>query len=205
MNDADERPQPPAPTPFEAAARPPASARSEATKVEQSRAVAEVQAAVLIAKGHPRNQDAAAAELDRACKHAALADRAFFRFNRGDGVVTGASIHLAREMARCWGNIDFGVKELERDDAAGRSEMLAFAWDMQTNARVEVTFIVPHKRDVRGGQRQLNQLRDIYENNANAAARRLRECIFAVLPVWFIETGKDKCRETIAGEVTQEG
>jgi hypothetical protein len=62
----------------------------------------------------------------------ALANRAFYSVpNRGNG----PSVHLARELARIWGNLDYGVKELRRDDAAGESEVLAFAWDQQTNVR----------------------------------------------------------------------
>ena len=49
--------------------------------------------------------------------------------------------------ARCFGNLDYGIKELERSDALGRSEMLAFAWDIENNVRAELSFIVPHKRD----------------------------------------------------------
>src|SRR5205085_12379505 len=41
-------------------------------------------------------------------------------------------------------------------------------------------------------------LRDIYENNANAAARRVRECIFAMLPPWFVEDAKERCKATNA-------
>lgn len=184
-------------TAFEQASQPTVRrAAGQATMVEQSRAVAEVQAAVVIAQQRPRDITRALNEMREVCQIQALAERAFFSFNRG-GVVTGPSIHLARELARIWGNIDYGQKELRRDDAAAESEMLAFAWDMQTNTRPEVVFIVPHVRDTKSGRKILTDARDIYENNANNAARRLRECIFAVLPVWFVEEAKGLCRKTL--------
>lgn len=171
--------------------------RSEATTIEQSRAVAEVQAMVVVAQSRRRDVSRALEDMKQSCGRMALAERAFFSFNRGGGTVAGPSIQLARELARCWGNVNHGVRELDRDDARGRSEMLAFGWDLETNLRADVTFIVPHMRDKKGGAVPLTELRDVYENNANNAARRLREMIFACLPVWFREEGIALCRATL--------
>ena len=169
----------------------------QATVVEQSRAVAEVQAAVVVAQQCPRNVQAAIIAMRESCAQRGLADRAFFRYSRGDQVVTGPSIHLARDLARCWGNIQHSIGELRRDDEVGESEMLAFAWDVQTNTRAARTFIVKHARDTKKGRRQLVELRDITENNTNIAARQLREAIFNVLPPWFVEDAKDLCMATL--------
>lgn len=169
----------------------------QATAVEQARAVAEVQAAIVVAQQVPRTVATSVGQMEEACSQPALAERAFFRFPRGDTTVSGPSIHLARELARCWGNVQYGVQEMRRDDRAGISEMQAWAWDVQTNTRSSHVFIVPHKRDQRGGPKQLVDMRDIYENNANNGARRLREAIFAVLPIWYTERAKELCAETI--------
>lgn len=170
---------------------------SQATAIEQSRAIAEVQAAVLVAQQRPRNTASAIAEMRDSTAQHSVAAKAYFRYSRGGENVTGVSIHLARELARCWGNIDYGIKEMRRDDAKGESEMLAHAWDMQTNARASTTFIVPHIRDTKKGRRQLTETRDIYENNANNGARRLREQILAVLPSWFVEEAKANVDATL--------
>lgn len=169
----------------------------QGTAVEQSRAVAEVQAAVLVAQQMPRSVDRAEADMQRACSEYALASRAFYRYRRGGQQVSGPTIQLARELARCWGNIDYGIAELRRDDDAAQSEMKAWAWDQETNARPSSTFIVPHMRDKDSGPERLASLRDIYENNANAGARRLREQILAVLPVWYVEAAKALCVATL--------
>lgn len=170
---------------------------SQATQVEQSRAVAEVQAAVVVAQQCPRSEAQALTRADETCRMVEVAERAFFKFPRGGQTVSGPSIHLAVELARVWGNIKYGIRELSRDDGAARSEMLAYAWDVQTNTRAETSFIVPHLRDKKSGPEVLTDMRDIYENNANAGARRLREMIFRVLPPYLIERAKDRCMETL--------
>lgn len=168
----------------------------QGTAVEQSRAVAEVQGAIVVAQQCPRNIQAALQQMRDSCAQPYLAEKAFFRYSRGGKQITGPSVHLARDLARVWGNFQYGIKELRRDDVAGESEMLAFAWDVQANTRNESTFIVPHQRDKDGTTVQLTQNRDIYENNANAGARRVRECILAVLPPWFVEEAKQLCQAT---------
>ena len=173
------------------------TAIGQATAVEQSRAIAQVQAAVVMARQFPRSQQAAIAEMRDACGRPELAGRAFFKFPRSGQAVTGASVYLARELARIWGNIDYGLNELKRDDIAGQSELQAYAWDLQTNARSTRTFIIEHARDTKKGRQKLTELRDISDNNNNFGARNVREMIFAVLPQWFTDMAQTVCRDTL--------
>ncbi len=174
---------------------------SQAAAIEQARAVAEVQAAVTVAQAVPRDVNRAFAEMRESCGTFAMARHAFYSVpNRGNG----PSVALARELARVWGNIDYGVRELRRDDEAGESEIAVFAWDQQTNVRSTRSFIVPHARmkkaRERGGQpsrEKLVDLGDIYLNNQNIGARAVRECIFTVLPRAFTEEAQDLCRKTL--------
>lgn len=170
---------------------------THAAQVEQARAVAEVQAAVVVAQQVPRDLSSAVEQMRDACKQPGLAERAFFRFPRAGQTIAGPSVHLARELARCWGNVQYGIQEIRRDDEGGISEMIAWAWDVQTNTRSSNTFIVPHVRDTKNGRKPLIDLRDVYENNANQGSRRLREAIFSILPAWFTEEAKALCTETI--------
>lgn len=170
---------------------------SEATKIEQTRAIAEVQGALVVAQQKPRSTSKAYAMAMESCKMMALAEKAFFSFPRGGKTVTGESIHLAVELARCWGNIGYGIKELSRDDDLRSSEMQAYAWDLEANTRPDTTFIVPHRRSTRRGVVDLTDVRDVYENNANMGARRVREMIFRVLPLWLVEDAKAACYKTL--------
>lgn len=169
----------------------------QSTAVEQSRAVAEVQAAIYVARQFPREIGRSRNAMQSACGSMALAGKAFYRFPRAGGAVEGSTIHLAKTLAQTWGNIQYGVSEMRRDDEYRQSEMQAWAWDVEANTRHVLTFIVPHAKFAKGKVEALIDLRDIYENNANNGARRLREAIFAVVPDWFIEEAEELCRETL--------
>lgn len=188
-------------TPAPANLLPAAGVGSEATRVEQARAVAEVAAAVQVAQMYPRDQRKAWLDMKEACGREGLAKRAFYDVpNRGG---QQASVHLARELARIWGNIDFGVRETHRDDDIGRSEVLAFAWDQQTNSRTSRSFLVPHVRMVKNRRTQeqerkpLTDVADIYLNNQNQGARALRQCVFAIMPADFVSEAQEICRQTL--------
>lgn len=170
----------------------------QGTAVEQSRATSEVYYRVLVAQQVPRDEDAVLDSMKRSCSKLRLAEKAFYKLPRSGSTVEGPSVHLARELARIWGNIDYGVTELRQDDEYGQSEIQAFAWDLQTNARSAQTFIVPHKKDVGSSTKKLAKMQEIYENNANNGARRVREAIFAVLPTWFVEEAQEICKAAIA-------
>lgn len=172
----------------------PHATATQATQVEQARAVAEVQAAVVVAQQVPRDISRAVGEMQDSCGRKHLAEKAFYRVpNRGQG----PSVHLARELARIWGNVQYGVHELRRDDKSGMSEVQAFAWDVQTNTRSTRTFQVPHQRMVKGERKPLVDLGDVYLNNQNVGARAVRECIFTILPPWFTEEAEDIARRAL--------
>jgi hypothetical protein len=162
--------------------------------VEQARAVAQVAAQVQVAQRFPRDMNRVRQELDAACESFDLARVAFWALpNRGQGL----SVHLARELAVIWGNVDHGVHELRRDEQRGISEVQAFCWDMERNSRNTRTFQVPHMI-MKGGKRvPIDDLQDVYRNNQNVGARAYRECVFATLPRWVADGAERKLRETL--------
>lgn len=166
--------------------------------IEASRAIAEAQGKLVIAKRFPRDEVQAYAKAMEACQRPTMAEKAFYSFPRGGQTVEGPTIRFAEELARCWGNIDYGIKELSQDE--GKSEMQAYAWDLETNAQSIQNFTNPHQREVGKKMQTLTSLRDIYENNANMATRRLRSRILAILPSWFVEDAIAECRKTLAGQ-----
>ena len=166
--------------------------------IEASRAIAEAQGKLVIAKRFPRDEVAAYAKAMEACQRPKMAEKAFYAFPRGGQTVEGPTIRFAEELARCWGNIDYGIKELSQDD--GKSEMQAYAWDLETNAQSVQNFTNPHQREQGKKMVTLTSQRDIYENNANMATRRLRARILAILPSWFVEDCIAECKKTLAGQ-----
>lgn len=172
--------------------------------IEASRAVAEAQSKLYIAKTFPRDEMKAYNRMMEACARESLASKAFYKFPRAGQTIEGPTIRFAEELARCWGNIDYGIKELSQDD--GKSEMQAYAWDLETNTQSVQNFTNPHKREKSDKKTRqvimedLTSQRDIYENNANMATRRLRARILAVLPAWYVDDAINACKATLAGE-----
>jgi hypothetical protein len=169
-----------------------------ATAVESARVMAEVQAAVVLAKQFPRSISKAIKDRGEVCERPRMAERAFYRYSRGGSQITGPTIDLARALAQVWGNITYGLIEVERNRVDHTSTMQAFAWDLETNVRPSTTFHVPWVRNSAGQFVPLVDPRDIYENNAATGARRVREMILGVIPAWFSDEAQDQCRETLA-------
>ena len=164
----------------------------------KSREMAEVQSQIFLAKQFPRNEVQAEMKIIEACKRKGLAETALYSYPRGKGnMVTGPSIRLAETVAQYWGNINFGIKELEQKQ--GESTVVAYAWDMESNTRQEKVFQVKHERHSRTGVQKLTDPRDIYELVANNGARRLRACILGVIPGDIIDNAITQCQATLEG------
>lgn len=162
-----------------------------------SRQAQEVQAAMVIAKKFPRDESVAWSRVMTACQRKSLAEQAMYEYPKGGTKVTGPSIRLAEAMAQAWGNLDFGIVELEQNK--GESQVMAYAWDLETNTRQTKIFSVPHIRETKKGNIPLTDPRDIYEMVANQGARRLRSCILGVIPKDVSDAAVDACMKTLAG------
>ena len=162
---------------------------------DQSRAIAEVQAAMMIARMNPRDPVAAVDRILNACTRPSLADSAVYTYARGGSDVSGPSIRLAEAMAQQWGNIKTSVRELDQQN--GASTVQAIAWDLETGYQCDKVFHVPHVRHTKKGSYKLEDPRDIYELVANQGARRLRACILAVIPGDVTEAAVAQCEVTM--------
>lgn len=172
--------------------------------VEQQRAVAEVQAAMVIARANPRDPVRAVDAILQDFTRPSLAEHALYSYSRGGSDITGPSIRTAEVIAQRWGNMQYGVRELEQ--RPGMSVMQAYAWDMQSNTRREMTFNVAHIRSTKKGSYALEDPRDIYELVANQGARRVRACILGVIPGDVIEAAVKQAERTLTlkTEITPE-
>lgn len=169
--------------------------------IEQTRAIAEAQVKLQVAKGSPRDENLALGRLVATCSRPDFAETAMYNFPRAGQNINGPSIRFAEEAARCYGNLEFGMRELAAVE--DKTEMQAFAWDLETNVISVQNFAVQHIRETRQGNRVLTSARDIYELNSNQASRRVRSRILAILPPWYISAGIEKVRATLAGDTDQ--
>lgn len=166
-------------------------------QASSSREMEEVKGQIFMARQFPRNPFQAEQRILDACKRPSLAGTAIYSYPRGGTKVEGPSIRLAEVVAQNWGNLSFGIKELEQRE--GESVAMAYAWDLETNVRQEKVFTIKHSRKAKGSIKKLDDPRDIYELVANQGARRVRSCILGVIPGDIIEKAVEECNNTLRG------
>jgi hypothetical protein len=168
----------------------------QGTSIEESRATAESQAGFIMAKQFPRNEDKALNRILNTCRRVTLARAALYAFPKGGTTVSGPSVRLAEAVAQHWGNILFGIREMEQKE--GETVMMAYCYDLETNTRAERIFNVSHSIKLRDGtMKHLEDPRDVYEMNFNMGARRKRACILEVIPGDVIELAVEACQATL--------
>lgn len=173
-------------------------------EIEKARALQEVQGAIFMARQFPRNEVMAQRKIMESAKRLTLAEKATYCYPRGGQQIKGPSVKAAEAIAKYWGNISYGIKELSQNTADHTSEVLAFAWDLESNVRAERIFKVPHTRYTKsGGNTILTDPRDIYERIANDGARRKRAVLLEILPGDVVEDFLNECEKTLIGSNTK--
>jgi hypothetical protein len=114
--------------------------------------------------------------------------------NRG----SGPSIRFAEEAARCYGNFEFGHRELSRDN--GRSVIEVYAWDTEKGNHSVRQLTVEHVVDTKNGPKVLRDQADIDNRIANVASKQMRGRILALIPKGLVMAGQAECKKTIAGD-----
>lgn len=174
-----------------------------ATASDSAAAQAEIQSALVLANRFPRDEDSAFQKLIRACKRTTFAQGASYSFPRGGQKVTGPSVNLAREAARVWGNIRYGL-EVVRDDSGNR-KIRGWAWDLETNTKIaaedEFQKLIQRKGKNGGATQWLvPDERDLRELTNRRGAILIRNCILQLLPYDLIEDAANTARGTMESE-----
>lgn len=170
-------------------------AKNVNTEAMVSRQAQEVQMAMYVAKNFPRDTYDAFQRIMKECERKLVAENAVYQYPKGGQKVQGPSIRLAEVIARNWGNIDYGIIELDQKD--GESSMMAYAWDLETNTRQTKIFTVKHERKAKGKTNKLTDSRDVYELTANMGTRRMRACILGIIPGDIVDAAVQKCNDTL--------
>jgi hypothetical protein len=181
------------------------TALSVNTAASEMSARAEIEGAMIIAKRFPRNEDNAFGRLLKSCSRPTFAGDAAYSFPRGNTDVTGPSVYLAKEAARLWGNIRYGMDVVIDDEE--RRVIRAWAWDVEANTRVSqdasfgkliqrkgrnggpTTWVKPDERD----------LRELTNKHGSIA---VRNCLLSLLPSDLIEDALNKARATVRNEIS---
>jgi len=146
-------------------------------------AVQELQATIAVVLQFPRDERKAWEGLLATCQRPAFAEKATYKFPRGNADVTGPSVNLAREAARVWGNIRYGVDILRDDEHS--VHLRGWAWDAQTNNKtsLDASFrkLIYRKK---GGWVKPDE-RDLRELINRHGAFLERNCLLKLLPLDF--------------------
>ncbi len=164
-------------------------------QTQESKGVAEIQAAYVIAKKFPRHEHQAYMAIIDSCKRPSLCEQAMYAYPRGGTLIEGPSIRLAEVLAQKWGNCKIGIEVLSQSKE--KTEARAYAIDMENNYTVDACFTVEHKRTTRKGVTKLTDERDIRELIANIGSRQLRGCILRVIPGDILEDAVAQVRKTL--------
>lgn len=170
---------------------------------QEGNALAEIKGKMYLARQFPRDTELAMQRTLQECQQKTLAEAAQYEYKRGDAVVRGPSIRLVEVLARNWGNVAYGVREVEATTDGTLVE--AYAWDLETNVSDNKVFTVKNERSTKAGTYKLKDSRDVYENMANNAARRKRACILSVLPGWYVDAAVEECDKTLKKNLTGGG
>jgi hypothetical protein len=150
----------------------------------------EIQSAVVSAKKFPRNENQVFVKVATAFSRASMAESAVYSFPRQGAQVTGPSVDTARELARLWGNLRYGMRIVQADEE--RVRIRAYCLDLETNAYVEAEDDFAKKimrKDKRTGEVRwvAPDERDARELVNRRGAIIIRNCILQMLPNSLIE------------------
>lgn len=169
------------------------------------RTLAELQASVMLSKSCPRNVTTVERKILEGVQRFSLAERAEYSLPIGGKAITGPSIHLVQHIARCYGNIDWGVRQLAvgEDEQGTFTDLEAYAWDKEDNIRVSNAFRVYHfqmVKDYKSGGKVKKLLTDVGDVNrliGSFASRQVRGVLQRVLPADLIDLALDESKKTL--------
>lgn len=172
---------------------------SSGIAVHESQAQDHIKAQIWLAKEFPRDEVQARRAIVEACKRPKLAKKGRYEFQRGKQMVTGMSVHAARELAGLWQHMRCGFHVI--NDTGDRIHIKGFALDMQRNVYFESedsfkTLIYRKGKDGQSGAWVEPDERDRRELINRRAAIAVRNAILQVLPGDIVEDAERLLEET---------
>lgn len=168
--------------------------------VQAAREEAEMKAAIVLAKKFPRDEAGAYTRIMHSCDRPSFAEGANYAFPRGGQVVTGPSVDLARELARIWGNIRYGLRFVTEDDE--RVHIKGYAYDLESNTYVEsedkfAKRVQRRNKVTRQAEWVKPDERDLRELVNKRGAICVRNAILQLLPSDIVMDAMARCRDTV--------
>lgn len=153
---------------------------------------------IATAKAYPRNIKRST---DNALAIATLdvetAKTCTYSVPRGGKAITGPSVHLAKILAQCWGNMRVEAKVVAIEHGQITSEAVCF--DLENNLAIKTQV----KRSIIGRAGRFNDdMITVTGNAANAIA--MRNAILSVIPRAIVDKVYNASKSTITGDVSDE-
>jgi hypothetical protein len=162
---------------------------------------AEIQSAIISAKKFPRDEEASYLKLVKNMARPSLAEKAQYQFPRSGKDITGPSVHFAREAARCWGNVRYGLKIV--DTSTKEIHIKGYAVDLESNSYVELEdkFNKLVQRKYNGVTSWVSpDERDLRELMNKRGAILIRNCILQLIPADIVEEGILSARNALVAD-----
>lgn len=164
------------------------------------------------AKAFPRNiQRAKKNAIDIVTMDEATAEVCNYTLPRGSKSITGPSVHLAKILAQCWGNLRMEAKVVDISATQVTSEGVCF--DLENNIAMKASVkksIMQHEtkwvngKSVKTGRmiRMNDDMITMIGNAINSIA--LRNAIFSVIPRPIIDSAYNAALKTITGDLSDD-
>lgn len=167
-----------------------------------AREESEIAGAMRHARERPRSEARSFRRLLESCQRYGFADEASYTYPRGGKKISGPSVKLAREIARCWGNMRHGLRYVFEDEE--RVLIKGYAHDLEGNNYVEfedgfkklVQRRVGEGKDARTEWVKPDE-RDERELVNRRGAICIRNAILALIPSDIVEDALARCRDTL--------
>lgn len=164
------------------------------TIYQQDKATIDMQ--ITTAKAYPRN-------IKRATENAIAivtldkdtAATCTYSVPRSGKVITGPSIHLAKILAQCWGNMRIEAKVISIDDKTSTSQGIAF--DLENNLAIKVEV----KRSIMTKSGRMNDDMIVVTGNAGNSIA-LRNAILGVIPRSIVDKVQNEAKSLLIGDVS---
>lgn len=175
---------------------------------QQDKAVVDIQIAT--AKAYPRNiKRSTENALAIVTLSAETAATCTYSVPRGGKAITGASVHLAKILAQCWGNLRIEAKVIGFDSKYVTSQAIAF--DLENNLAIKVEVkrcILQNEYKNEGGKpvrtgrmvRMNDDMITVTGNASNSIA--LRNAVLSVIPKGIVEKVYAAAKQTITGDIS---
>lgn len=114
---------------------------------------------------------------------------------RGGKAITGPSVHLAKILAQCWGNMRIEAKVIGVEDKHVTSQAVAF--DLENNVAIKVEV----KRSIMTKTGRMNDDMIVVTGNAGNSIA-LRNAILSVVPKAVTDKVYNAAKQTITGNIS---